>query len=63
MVILSFLGYVGEIVSDSQTVRACIKICTLIVSWSVIPIFKSKFAVVDELRLEDALSVFDWPSS
>ena len=43
-----FLGYLGEIESDSQTVWSCI--CTF-VPRSVLPNSKSLFAVVDEIRL------------
>ena len=43
----SFLGYLGEIESDSQTVWTCM-LCT-IVPRSVLPIFKFKFAAVDEI--------------
>ena len=53
MVILSFLGYLGEIESDSQTVWICI--CT-IVPRSALPIFKSRFAVLDEIRLQGQFS-------
>ena len=53
--ILSFLGYLGEIESDYQTVWTCI--CT-IVPRSVLPTFKSWFAVVGEIRRCEALSVF-----
>ena len=51
MVILSFLGYLGEFESDSLTVWACI---CIVEARSVLPNFKSYLAVVDELRLEEA---------
>ena len=44
MVIFNFLGYLGEVESDSQTVWTCI--CT-IVPRSVLPIFKSILAVAE----------------
>ena len=49
LVIFSFFGYLGEIVSDFPN---CVDLCICtIVPRSVLPIFKSQFAVVDELRL------------
>ena len=56
LVIFSFFGYLGEIVSDFPN---CVDLCICtIVPRSVLPIFKSQFAVVDELRLQEAFIRF-----
>ena len=63
LAISSFLGYLGEIESDSRTVWTCTYyilqyfVCTM-VPGSVLPIFKSEFAVVDEIRLEEPSFAF-----
>ena len=48
LVILSFLGYLGEFESDSQTIWT--STCA-VKPRSVLPIFHSQLAMVDELRL------------
>ena len=64
LVCFNFLGYLGEIVSDSWTVWTCIhigirSIYTINgVPGSALPTFKFWFAVVDEIRLWEPLSAF-----